>query len=191
MSLEIKNYNTHIIHLSGEINFTSVRETMRAISEANEDNNVGDIILTVTTMGGFLYPAFALYDYIRASQKPIDVIAIGCCMSAGVMILQAGRKRLCYPHTLFMIHPSQYSLPDEKGYHEVLFMIDQYKKDHDTFIQLTINRSGITQQDFDSYVNPVKYLNPDEALKFGPYGLIDEVVSYAGHEETGRIPPSV
>lgn len=186
MSLGIQNYNTHIIHLSGEVNFTSVRETLRALSEANEDNNVKDIILTVTTMGGFLYPAFALYDYVRASQKPVDVIAIGCCMSAGVLILQAGRRRMAYPHTLFMIHPSQYSLPDEKGYYEVLFMIDQYKKDHDLFMKLTITRSGISQEDFDDYCDPVKYLTPEEAMKFGQYGLIDEIIQYAGHEETGQ-----
>lgn len=162
--------------LVGEVFYTSVREVMKDIDIANADGCVDEIRITVTSHGGDLLTAFALFDHIKNSKKPIDIIAEGMCMSSAVTILQAARRRFSSPHTIFMVHPSQIFVEDHKPYMEFLSIVDQYKKNHDLFINLTIDRSGIKREEFERIYTPRKYLSPEEALYFGKYGLIDEVV---------------
>ncbi|MBI4130283.1 ATP-dependent Clp protease proteolytic subunit [Candidatus Roizmanbacteria bacterium] len=162
--------------LIGGITDETVREVVKDIDTANTDKKIHRIVLTVASNGGQLYPAFALYDHIRASKKPVDIVAAGYCMSAAVMILQAGRKRLSYPHTVFMVHPSAYKLDERRSYREFMMMVDSYKKEHDLFVELTIERSGMTKIEFEKIYEPRKYLTPEEAKKLGKHGLIDEIV---------------
>ena len=113
------------------------------------------------------------HDHIKASKKPVDIIAEGYCMSAGVMILQAGRKRISRPHTSFMVHPSNYSQEDRKPYSEFLSMVEEYKRNHDLFVKLTIDRSGMSKSEFEKLYEPRKYLSAENARELK---LIDEIL---------------
>lgn len=167
--------NIYYIQLVGEIDAPRVRETIEELSIANAKNYVDEVQLTLVTYGGDLLYSFALYDHIKYFSKPVDIVTEGVCMSAGVMILQAGRRRISTPNTLFMVHPSITHV-EEKSYHEFLSIVDQYKKNHELFVRLSIERSGITMEEFEKVCTPRKYLSASEALKFGDHGLIDEVV---------------
>ncbi len=158
----------------GDIDVGAVKDVIEDINIANAKAYVTDIKLTLVTYGGDLLYSFALYDHIKSSKKPIDITVEGVCMSAGVMILQAGRHRVARPHTIFMVHPS-ISYIEEKSYHEMITIVDQYKRNHDLFIRLTIERSGMSLAEFERIYTPRKYLTPQEALEFGEKGLIDEI----------------
>lgn len=166
--------DTFYTRLIGEINYPAISDVIRDIDSANSDKKIQRIILTVISHGGDLFSGFALFDHIKASPKAVDIIAEGVCMSAAVMVLQAGRVRIARPHTLFMVHPS-ITYVEEKAYNEFLSIVDQYKKNHDLFVRLTIGRSGMDRQEFERIYNPRKYLTPVEAKEFGTNGLIDIV----------------
>lgn len=170
------NSNIFYIQLVGDLDATNTKAVIEDINIANSKEYVTEINFYLTTYGGDLLYSFALYDHVRFSDKPIDIIAQGVCMSAGVMILQAARKRLSRPHTIFMVHPS-ISYIEEKSYHEMISIVDQYKKNHELFVHLTIDRSQIGLEDFERLYNPRKYLTPLEAKEFGKHGLIDEIKS--------------
>lgn len=76
------------------------------------------LVIGLCTEGGSAVAGFALYNLIRHYQQffPIDVVATGKCMSAGVIVLQAGRRRLAVTDTQFMVHGIQ-SLFDMSGRH--------------------------------------------------------------------------
>ena len=73
-----------------------------------------------------------------------------------------------------MVHPSNNSLGDN-DYQEFLAIVDQYKKNHDLFVRLTIERAGISRVDFERLYEPRRYLTPEEALRIGKNGLIDKI----------------
>lgn len=162
--------------LVGEINYESIKEPLRDLDEANNDDQYESLRLTITSWGGDLYCAFALYDQIKASRKPVDVVAAGVCMSAAVMVMQAARRRVSRPHTVFMVHPSSGSV-EGKPYPEFFAIADQYKKNHDLFVQLTTERAGIERAAFEQVYLPRKYLTPEEARSIGRYGLIDVIAA--------------
>lgn len=161
--------------LIGEITFDSIKEVLKDIDRANSLESVKKVVLAVNSPGGLFYPSFGLYDHVKGSPKHIDIIAEGYCASTAVMILQAGRKRISRPHTLFMVHPSWKREEERKPYDEFFTIADQYRKDHDLFIRLSIERSGISRKEFEKMYQPRKYLTAQEALHFGPHGLIDAI----------------
>ncbi|HEV2339490.1 MAG TPA: ATP-dependent Clp protease proteolytic subunit [Patescibacteria group bacterium] len=163
--------------LVGLVENSSVKDVMKDIDKANSEEHIKEIILTIASPGGGIYPGIALYDHIKASKKPIDIITEGYCMSAAVMILQAARKRISRPHTVFMVHPSSYVVEKEipRPYSEFLTMVEDYKNQHDLVVRLSITRSGIRRKEYEAMYNPRKYFTSEEALKFGPHGLIDEI----------------
>lgn len=171
--------SVYYTRLIGEINYSTIREVMRDIDSANTQDCIKEIVFTIVSHGGDLASAFALYVHIKASRKPIDIITEGLCMSSAVMVLQAGRRRIARSYTVFMVHPSSIYLQEhDRPYNEFLSIVDQYKKNQELFIALTIRKSGMSRKEFEKIYAPRKYLTPTEAKNFGKYGLIDEVEEY-------------
>lgn len=162
--------------LVGEITYDSTRKVLEDLDKANSDDKINEIRMTITSQGGLFYPSFAIYDHIKHSKKPVDIIAEGTCQSCAVMILQAARRRFATEHTIFMVHPGQFKFEERRSYDEAMNTVDQFKKNHDIFVELSISRSGMTRKEFEKIFNPIKYLTPHEALKFGKNGLIDEII---------------
>ena len=173
-SLKTADSSIFSTRLVGNIDEETVKDVIEDLNIANSKAYVTSILFTLVSYGGDVLYSFALYDHIRALKKPVDIIVEGMCMSAAVMILQAGRRRVARPHTVFMVHPTITSL-EEKSYPEFISIADQFKRNHDLFVQLSIERSGMTRDEFEKIYTPRRYLTPEEALHFGKFGLIDEI----------------
>ncbi|MBI3888074.1 ATP-dependent Clp protease proteolytic subunit [Candidatus Microgenomates bacterium] len=166
--------NIYYIHLVGEIEETRVAKTVEELDIGNAKEYVDEIRLTLVSYGGDLLYGMALYQHIKSSKKPVTIVTEGVCMSVAVTILQAANLRVSRPQCVFMVHPSITTL-EERSYPEFISMVEQFKKTHDVFVDLTIKRSGMEKNEFESIYNPRKYLTPQEALEFGKFGLIDEI----------------
>lgn len=102
-----------------DVHDESVNELLDEIIAA-ADAGETHIRLLLQTCGGDLNAAFAGYDYMRLLQREreltIETVGMGYCLSAGVVLLQAGNKRYATPHTIFMLHqPEQYPWDDSKS----------------------------------------------------------------------------
>ena len=170
-----KKPTTVYARLVGHIDYDSAKDVLKDLDRAFSEPDILDVRLSIASPGGDLHCAFALYDQIKASPKPVDVVAMGLCMSAAVMVLQAARRRVARPHTVFMVHPTHNSVRDAKPYSEFITLVDQYKKNHDTLVELIIGRSGIPRAEFEKLYEPRCYLTPAEAKALGTAGLIDAI----------------
>ena len=158
--------------LIGYIKEDTIKEVVKDINRANNEADIESVQLTMISEGGNLYFTFALYDCIKASKKPVDIVVSGLCASAAVTILQAGRKRISHLHTTFMIHPSNMVM-DKNSFPNFLEIVEQAKVNDELNIQLIIKRCGMSKEEYMKMYNPRKYLTPEQALHFGPHGLID------------------
>lgn len=165
---------SHLV-LSGDINFESARDILHGIHHANTYDEVEKIVITLNSAGGDLYSGFALYDQIRASKKPVDIITTGCCMSAAVLILQAARKRYARKHTIFMVHPPQFSIGDYTPYREFQKISVNYGRNFNLLLELIAERVGMSIEELEAYSTPIQYVDTEMALKIGKNGFIDEM----------------
>ena len=91
------------LSLTGAVNDDMYEAAVSGFAVLNQ-LQVPSITLRLNTPGGDLYSGLALYDLVKANKTPIDIIAVGICMSAGALIMQAGRKRLATPNTQLLVH---------------------------------------------------------------------------------------
>lgn len=165
------------VHLIGKIEENSAKEVLKGIDTADADSNIKRIDLLIVSGGGNLHYALAIYEHILSCPKDINVITEGYCMSGGILVLQAGRKRFSRPHTLFMIHPGSFSWEAQK-LDELQLNVEQARKEETLFDSLIARRAGIDLKEYKQIQQPLRFLSPEEARKFGKNGLIDDILQY-------------
>lgn len=138
------------------------------------DQNEDPITIYLNTPGGSVVDGLAVYDLLKKYNKhtTINIIATGACMSMGLIILQAGAKRLATPHTTFLMHEVQGmnvgSLSRMADTQKVMMMMQE------VLDKLVADRAGISAKQVRKLFERKEYfLNSDEALQ---HNLIDGIV---------------
>ena len=162
----------------GELDDAAVGTILTQLIEADENPEVEEILFTMGTPGGNLDAVRALHDQITLGKKPVDILATGECMSSGPVLLQATRKRIANPHTIFMLHPASFSPSGLHG--EVIPSVEQSRKNAITHFDFLLARCGMPREEFESLFSYGKleiHLDVHQAKAFGRNGLIDEIRS--------------
>lgn len=78
-----------------------------------ETLGTGKITVVLDCVGGDVVHALSIYHAIRSSPCEVEVRVEGYCMSAAVLILQAGDIRSSTPTSAYMIHRGTVDLPTQ------------------------------------------------------------------------------
>ena len=106
--LRLAQLDRGVIRLTTELDDMSVNEFLDELAYVQRQPSVNQITLEIMCPGGECYAAFAAYDTIIASPKPVMGVVIGYAASAAAMIvLQACKPRVSYPSARFLIHEIQ------------------------------------------------------------------------------------
>ena len=106
--LRLARLNEGVIRLTCELDDMSVSEFLDEFAYVQAQPRVAAITLEIMCPGGECYAAFAAYDVILASTKPVMGVVMGYAASAAAMIvLQACGSRVAYPSARFLIHEIQ------------------------------------------------------------------------------------
>jgi len=145
-------------------------KSLHILEELRSEDDEEDLIkIVLSSTGGDLYLGFAVYDAIKACKSPVEIRAIGNCMSAATLVLQAGDYRYCYPNTTFMIHKGTMHLEEVSVSEAVIESREterMVQRMIDTYAQtMTVSRDTIEQMmEKDTFM---------DAAKAKKVGLID------------------
>ena len=127
------------------------------------------ITVALSTIGGGVDIAYAMYDLMKSNPRPLRVVACGPAYSSGTLLLAAATAgRVALPHSSLMYH---FGSSDQQGKPEAKYNILR----HDNWVDIIIAgaRHEFAEQIRNWHDNGGdKYLTPQEALS---YGLIDEI----------------
>lgn len=140
------------------------------------------ITLLIDSPGGDIATGFTLHDIIKSSPAPITCIA-GNAASMATIILQAGVERLCFPHSLMMLHlPTSHVAGDIEDIKIRTKLIDTIK---DQLVDVFLGRGVTTTLAENKRDKPDAvrkqllkdmdreyWLHADEAVE---YGLVDRI----------------
>lgn len=162
--------NKHrIVTINGVINYElqTMSNFMALISTSKEP-----IKVFINSMGGYINPAFLIYDIFKMS--PVPVYTIGTfCASAATFLLAAGNKRFVMPHAKVMMHlPAggiehgdvrdwEINLKELQGHREK--MIDVYQE-----CGVKKTREKILED-----IDREHWMGPEQTIE---YGLADEIL---------------
>jgi len=144
------------------------------LSNLNPDH---PIRVYINTPGGNVLDALAIYDIMRIIHNPITTIVMGCCHSAGLILLSGGDYRIATPNSMFFHHQPIASAINMNSTEEVNSLMQQYKWNKKKVDEIIISRTGMSAyeylQKFGKSVS--KYFDAQEALE---YNFIDNILEH-------------
>ena len=130
--------------------------------------------------GGHADQCFAICDTINAFKKEgytVNTLCLGAVASAATIIFQAGSRRYAMPTTRFLIHQVRQShvfLEEELG--QGKDRLKEMERINNVACKIIADRVGMDLSVLLDMINKTDlWLSPEDALKFGPNGLIDEI----------------
>ena len=162
------------ILISEEIDSSSVKVAINKIMDINYDDDLKEqdykdwirepIMLFINSNGGNAYDAFALADIIKTSKTPIYTIAIGWCMSGGLLIFMAGKKRFIGENATLMFHDVTGWVNDKtEGMKQEL---EESKRLSKMYCNIITDNSLVKQDTLDDYIirKAEWYISAKEAI---------------------------
>lgn len=178
------NYKRRNIYINEDIEEEISKEVIRQIIEINDydkEQIIEDIYykadpinLFLTTNGGNVEEALAIYDTIKNSRTPVDIYVLGKCYSAGFVILGAGTHRFAYPNTRLMTHELSYDIP----YNKLITHEDytnEFRECQAQINKLILSDTNIPSEELKWHYEHKKdwFMNAEEALSLG---VIDKII---------------
>ncbi|HTQ99476.1 MAG TPA: ATP-dependent Clp protease proteolytic subunit [Candidatus Acidoferrum sp.] len=98
-------FKSRVVMLFGEITDTLALATCKRLIALSEESNA-PITLLISSPGGHVESGDVIHDMIRFISAPVTTVGSGWVASAAAHIFLSPPKerRLCLPHTRFMIH---------------------------------------------------------------------------------------
>ena len=162
------------ILISEEIDSGSVKIVINKIMDINYDDDLKEqdykdwirepIMLFINSNGGNAYDAFALADIIKTSKTPIYTIAIGWCMSGGLLIFMEGKKRFVGENATLMFHDVTGWVNDKtEGIKQEL---EESKRLSKMYCNIITNNSLVRQETLDDYITRKAewFISAEEAI---------------------------
>lgn len=94
------------VFLDSDIEDQSIGYAIKGLYLMETASKVDPVEMFISSYGGEIYEALALYDIMNTISCPIHTFAYGKCMSAAPLLLAAGEigHRWVAPHVTFMHH---------------------------------------------------------------------------------------
>lgn len=165
------------LFLNVDIDQLSVVDIVKHIMQYNKEDkeiaseNRQPILLYITSNGGEVDSGFELIDVIQNSKTPVYTINLGYQYSMGFLIGLAGHKRFATKNAKFLHHDGTNVIINSgtkvKDQMEFQDKIEARIKDY------VLERTNVTEQEYDTHLRQEWYLFADEAKK---YGMVDCII---------------
>lgn len=146
--------------------------------------NKKKIWVVLDSPGGDIFQGLAIHDLLKAVAMQgveVNIIGIGMVASMAVCIMQSATKRYAFPNTQFTVHQASMSGDGERQeVNEMIETAKEIERINEIVLKIISERSGMGMEELMRISNKTDYsVGADKATaqKFGPHGLIDEVVT--------------
>lgn len=168
--------------LTGEIDSGVVNDLIHWIRYWNKtDNHMGlaankrlPITILIDSPGGSTMQGMALHSVMKASKTPIMVVTLGSCASISIPIYLGATPgmRYAFENSSFLIHDGTIMLYDSLNKSQDT--IEFNRRLDDRYMQVILDNTDITQEQYESKRRVEWWMLGDEALQVG---LVDHLVT--------------
>ena len=158
------------VYLDGEINGHTCAEAMMGISKLYSADQEAPITLFISSGGGNVSDAFALYDYIMTALRPnLQTVALGEANSVAVILFLMGEKRYVGNLTILKLHefsftPEGSSSVTARGARK---MAKSLELSQTKYADIIANRSGMPKRKVRALMRKKATILPAQAVELG------------------------
>lgn len=167
----VKDLKQRKLFLNTDIEQATVCEITKHIMQYNRDDkdipveNRTPILLYITSNGGDVDSGFELIDIIMSSKTPVYTINLGFQYSMGFFIGLAGHKRFATKNAKFLMHDGSNFVFNSGA--KAQDQMEFQKRIEDRVRRYVIDRSKITEREYDSKLRVEWYMFAEEAKEKG------------------------
>lgn len=156
------------INITGEIgnSFWSDGITLNGVMAQIQNDSPEGITLNVASLGGDLFEALAIHDYLKALPKKKTCNIIGNTASSGTIIAMASDEILISENSRFLIHKASAGM--EGNGDDFQKQADQLQSFDNTISDIYVKRTGMTKDAVLALMKENRWMTATEAvnLKF-------------------------
>jgi ATP-dependent Clp protease protease subunit len=162
-----------IIFLTGPINDMVASLVCAQLLYLESENPKKDIAFYINSPGGLVTAGLAVYDTMQYIRPDVSTVCIGQAASAGSMLLMAGakNKRYALPNAKIMVHQPSGGFQGQAT--DIEIHAREILATRGRLNDIYARHCGQSLSVVEEAMERDKFMNPDEAMKFG---LIDSVV---------------
>lgn len=153
----------------GDVEPDSINAAIKGLYLMETESKEKPCDIFISSDGGSVYEALALYDIINCIKCPVNTFAYGRCMSASVLLLAAGvpGQRWVSPNVAFMHHDWSAEIQGKGG--DLATTVKHFEEVSTTWTKLLAKHSS---KDFKWWNSRAKkqedfYFGSKEALEWG------------------------
>jgi ATP-dependent protease ClpP protease subunit len=117
--------------------------------------------------GGYVGDGIFLYNHIRSLPIPVTMHNTGTVASIATTLFTAGAKRLCSPHSVFMMHPVTVNGNGMMASSLLQASLDSAQRDEARTEAILRANTKIPEEILSSRRSQDVYVAPEQALDFG------------------------
>lgn len=174
----------------------AILETRRLFLSDAIDNNTSDdlirklwyleiqdpgkpILLVINSPGGSVDAGFAVWDQVKMISSPVTTLITGLAASMGsiLSLCAAPKRRFATPHARIMIHQPRLSGAIQGQATDLDIHAKEMIKTRNLLVKIYVDATGKTPAEIERAVDRDTWMTVEEAMAFGPHGLLDGVIS--------------
>lgn len=134
-----------------------------------------DIQIWINSPGGAVTATHGILDAMNYVSCDVSTVGFGYCCSGGSVILAGGAKgkRYALPNTEIMIHQPLGGAQGQAT--DIQIQAKNIQRMKDWLIKFYAGVSGASEKKVSEDIERDCYMMPEDALKYGKFGLIDEI----------------
>jgi ATP-dependent Clp protease, protease subunit len=131
--------------------------------------------LCFSSSGGYIADGIFLYHHLRSLPIQVTIHNTGTVASIATTLFVAGQRRLCAPHSIFMMHPVTVGAGGNMASEPLQAALDAALKDETRTEAILRERTRIPADLLAARRTKDIYLTAEKALE---YGLVDEICEF-------------
>jgi ATP-dependent Clp protease protease subunit len=155
----------------GLIDSAGVTRIAGAINTA-VNGQYDSVYLCLSSNGGYVGDGIYLYHHLRSLPIPVTVHNTGTVASIAATLFVAGQRRLCAPHSIFMVHPVTVGGNGSMASAPLQAALDAALRDETRTESILRERTRIPEDILAARRTRDVYITAQEALQ---WGLVDEI----------------
>lgn len=165
-----------IILLNGEVNPEMSKIIISQLLFLASEDPEADVFLYINSPGGCVHSGLAMFDIMNHIKPDVVTVCMGMAASMGAFLLASGApgKRQALPNAQIMVH--QVSSGTYGHVEDQRIRLEHSMHLNEKLAKIIAKNVGMTIAEYMKHVNRDKWLEPEDALKFGKKGLIDKVI---------------
>jgi ATP-dependent Clp protease protease subunit len=169
--------NDRVIFVNGEVEENMAANIVAQMLFLESEDPDSDIYLYINSPGGSVIDGLSIMDTMKFIKPDVCTVVTGMAASMGFAILSHGAKgkRYALPNAQIMAHmvssgAGGHIKDMEKSYEHSKYI-------NELLMSIMAENIGMDKDKLKKEIDRDKWLNSEQALKFGKLGVIDKVIA--------------